>query len=73
MLKQELEKGEQLGVPPRPGEIHELVIVSLVRAFSGDSGVVSKTKDYLRTMGRAVGLVGGFWVRRFGAGSRRKH
>jgi hypothetical protein len=57
-LRIELDKGASSGRAPRSGEILGLLAAALARSFSGESGVPSKVKDYLRTTGRAVGLVG---------------
>lgn len=45
-----------LGAPP--GDSRSALVEALVHAFSVQSGVATKVKDYLRGTGRAVGLVG---------------
>lgn len=41
-----------------PQAVSELVIDSLVEAFSTPNGVVTKVKDFLRSTGRSAGIVG---------------
>ncbi len=57
-VKTEKTLGESGNSSPAPGQIAKILVKALVGAFSGASGVVSKVKDYLRTTGGAVGLVG---------------
>lgn len=48
----------EASLPPQPGEVRELIIETLVEAFSAPSAAVHKLKDALRRTGMAAGVVG---------------
>jgi hypothetical protein len=65
-VSQLIDDRDQDSPGPARGEVEELVVQALCEAFSGTSGPIEKTKEYLRNMGRGAGLVGPE------GGSRRK-
>ena len=57
-VSQLIDERDEVSSRPAKDEVEELVVQALCEAFSGTSGPIEKTKDYLRNMGRGAGLVG---------------
>ncbi|WP_437733219.1 hypothetical protein [Sorangium sp. So ce1335] len=57
-VKEAIEARAAAGAPPAAGEVHQIVVQALQRAFTGPSRVAAKVKDHLRLYGRAAGIVG---------------